>query len=228
MPEETITPILNQMTQEECETRKKRNRKIGFLWLVGPIITLVIILAINAIASFVVLQSYTPALDGGIGLAQSNGLITIARIIKVIAGLVGILATLCIFIGIPVGIIYLSKREELPNMKFDPRSGKGNASEVPAEINHWSWGAFGMNWIWGIVHHVWISLLVFIPFVNFFVVIYLGFAGNKLAWQADKWESVEKFLESERKWKPWGIFFFIFGVLMFLFRTMFSLLTLFN
>jgi len=197
----TFVPI----SQEEYEKRKSRNKKIGLLWLIGPAVTLVGVLLLYSIFNFV--------LFGASGGSASSSYLVVGQIIKVVLGLVGLVAVVCVMVGIPVGIIYLSKREEFAGMKFDPRSGKDNTSEIPSEINHWSWGAAGLTWIWGVYHRVWISFLVFIPIVNIVMIIYLGIKGNKLAWRADKWESVEKFLETEKKWKPWGIVFFALNIL---------------
>ncbi len=76
---------------------------------------------------------------------------------------------------------------------------------LPAELHRWSWAAFLMNWVWGIAHNVWIALLMFIPFVNFFMVIYLGIKGNELAWKNRKFESVEQFKQVQKMWTYWGI-----------------------
>ncbi|PIQ67350.1 ribonuclease G [Candidatus Uhrbacteria bacterium CG_4_10_14_0_2_um_filter_41_7] len=102
-------------------------------------------------------------------------------------------------------------------MKYDERSGKGEASIIPNEIKGWNWGAAGLTWIWGVPHGVWISLLVLIPFVNIIMWIFLGLKGNEWAWKKQQWESVEKFISYQNKWKPWGIAFFILGILGLLF-----------
>lgn len=86
--------------------------------------------------------------------------------------------------------------------------------EVPAEIQKWNWGAFFLNWIWGIAHNVWIALLCFIPVVNLGVAIYLGLKGNELAWKAKAWESVEQFLHKQRQWSKWGIIIFCASIVL--------------
>jgi hypothetical protein len=202
-----ISQPMSEMSVEEYEKRKKRNEKIGLLWLITPIATLFAVLFVYAIISFV--DSALVSADTGY---ENNNVVV--SIIKVVLSLFGVAAIVGIIIGVPLGIIYLNKRDNFSGMKFDARSGKGKMSEIPIEISGWSWGAAGLTWIWGASHRVWISFLVFIPFVNFFFWIYLGIKGNELAWRADKWESVGKFLETERKWKLWGIIFFILGVLL--------------
>lgn len=98
---------------------------------------------------------------------------------------------------------------------------------MPAELNHWSWSAFLLNWIWGIAHNVWIALLMFVPFVNFFVSIYLGIKGNELAWENRKFESVDQFKAVQRIWTNWGIGIWVvsFIITIFTFSMMIALIS---
>jgi hypothetical protein len=45
-------------------------------------------------------------------------------------------------------------------------SGQGERGFVPPEIRRWNWGAFLLNWIWGIGNDTYIALLLFIPLVT--------------------------------------------------------------
>jgi hypothetical protein len=56
---------------------------------------------------------------------------------------------------------------------------KNEAKELPIGVKGWSWGAFFLTWIWGIPNRVWLSLLAWIPIVNIFVAIILGFKGRE-------------------------------------------------
>ena len=47
-----------------------------------------------------------------------------------------------------------------PSVRFD-------AKAIPAEIKRWNWGAFLLNWIWGIGNQTYISLLALIPGFGF-------------------------------------------------------------
>lgn len=90
---------------------------------------------------------------------------------------------------------------------------------VPSEIMKWNWAAFFLNWIWGTYHRVWISYLVFVPFINIFAVFYLGIKGNELAWRANSFTSVQEFLDSQKKWQIAAILivlgtFLVFYVLL--------------
>lgn len=75
---------------------------------------------------------------------------------------------------------------------------------VPAEIKGWSWGAFLLNWIWGIGNNTFIALLALIPFVGFVMMVVLGAKGNAWAWRNGRWDSVEHFKRVQRKWAIWG------------------------
>jgi hypothetical protein len=76
---------------------------------------------------------------------------------------------------------------------------------LEAELKKWNWGAFLLTFIWGMAHGVMRSLLVFVPFYGFYEWVMLGIHGNRWAWEKRRWESVEKFHQSQRSWAKWGI-----------------------
>ncbi|MGD0856606.1 MAG: hypothetical protein ABSA18_12485 [Dehalococcoidia bacterium] len=91
-------------------------------------------------------------------------------------------------------------------------SGMGTNSPVPPDIKGWSWGGFLLTWIWGLGNNVWISLIAildFIPYIGWIISltmrIILGVRGNEWAWQHKKWDSIEHFQRTQRKWMWWGI-----------------------
>jgi hypothetical protein len=86
-------------------------------------------------------------------------------------------------------------------------SGQGYSAIVPTELIGWNWGAFSLTWLWGMSNRVWISLLALIPFplISIAMMIILGIKGSEWAWQYKKWDSIEQFQKSQRKWKIWGI-----------------------
>lgn len=182
----------------------QKNKKIGLFLLIGPIVGLIALIIINGIVSFFV---------GSTGADPESLSITV-NIVRVILAFLGLICVIGILVGIPVGIIYLNKKEIAKDIKYDERSGKKEASIVPEEIKGWNWGAAGLTWIWGLYHGVWISLLIFIPLVNLVMWVILGIKGNEWAWKARPWESKEKFITSQKKWKPWGIAFFIISFLL--------------
>lgn len=90
----------------------------------------------------------------------------------------------------------------------------GTGGPVPEEIRAmgWSWGAFWLNWIWGIAHNVWLSLLVFCLGIIWMIV--LGIKGNEWAWQHRRFDSIEQFKQTQAVWSSWGwIIFFVTLVL---------------
>jgi hypothetical protein len=66
-------------------------------------------------------------------------------------------------------------------------SGQGKSASIPAEIDRWNWGAFLLNWIWGIGNNTYIALLMFVPFVNMVMLFVLGFKGSAWAWRNKRW-----------------------------------------
>jgi hypothetical protein len=180
----------------------QKNKKIGLFFLIGPVAGLITILIVYALSSFAI-----ASLNVG-----TKGIV-VAQLINVILGLLGIICFIGMLLGFPFGILYLNKKELVDGARFDERSGKKGGSIVPEEIKGWNWGAAGLTWIWGVYHGVWISLLAWIPLINVVMIIVLGIKGNEWTWRARKWESVESFLSSQKKWKPWGMLFFAFAVL---------------
>ena len=83
-------------------------------------------------------------------------------------------------------------------------SGQGAAATVPAEVDKWNWGAFFLNWIWGIGNNTFIAFLMFVPLVNFIMIFVLGAKGSSWAWRNKRWESVDQFRAIQRSWAKWG------------------------
>lgn len=84
---------------------------------------------------------------------------------------------------------------------------------TPPEIRKWNWGAFLLNWIWGIRHGVWLSLLAFIPIFNIVWVFVLGAKGSQWAWENGHWDSVEAFKKTQRRWSIAGFSILILSIL---------------
>src|SRR5262245_46885840 len=82
--------------------------------------------------------------------------------------------------------------------RFDPRT-------IPAEIDRWNWGAFFLNWIWGIGNNTYVALLALIPFFGFIMLFVLGAKGSAWAWRNGRWDSVEHFKRVQRRWAIWGL-----------------------
>jgi len=82
-------------------------------------------------------------------------------------------------------------------VRLDPKT-------VPAEIDRWNWGAFLLNWIWGIGNQTYIALLALIPLFGFIMLFVLGAKGSAWAWRNGRWDSVEHFKRVQRRWAIWG------------------------
>lgn len=190
-----------------------KKRLTAILLMVGPFVLLPIILAVYAISSFVFSSAGSDATFGG---GDASLTMVIGNIVSIVLGLAGMLCVLGIFVGIPLGIYFLVQagKEETaanPHKTFDPRSGKGDISEVPPEIMGWSWGGFGLGWIWGVFNNVWWSLLQFVGPLGLPIAIYLGFKGRELAWKHKAWESVEAYQRTQKQWDKWGLIVFVVG-----------------
>jgi hypothetical protein len=78
------------------------------------------------------------------------------------------------------------------------------AISVPAEVKRWNWGAFLMNWIWGLGNRTYIALLCLIPVVNLVMVFILGAKGGQWAWKNKHWAGLEQFTHTQRLWAAFG------------------------
>jgi len=90
----------------------------------------------------------------------------------------------------------------------DNTSGQGEGALVPPEIRRWNWGAFLLNWIWGIGNDTYIALLSLIPLVNIVMPFVLGAKGSEWAWRNRRWRDVAHFKRVQRNWAIAGVAFF--------------------
>lgn len=118
--------MTEQQSQPAVQTSmqvSKRNRKIGLLWIVGPISGLIVVFILFAVVTFVANIAQGPQADTSADVVMN--------LINVVLGLVGVVCMLLVPIGIIVGILYMSKKEPVGNAVYDPRSGLGAYTEVP-------------------------------------------------------------------------------------------------
>lgn len=94
-------------------------------------------------------------------------------------------------------------------------SGGGPRAIVPPEVDRWNWGAFLLTWIWGIGNSTFIAFLMFIPFANLVMWFVLGAKGSAWAWQNRRWNSIEDFKRTQRKWALWGAIVPVLFILLF-------------
>jgi cytochrome oxidase complex assembly protein 1 len=88
-------------------------------------------------------------------------------------------------------------------------------NSIPAEIDRWNWGAFLLNWIWGIGNNTFIALLTLVPLFGLVMPFVLGAKGSRWAWRNGRWDSVEHFRRVQRKWAIWGAVVWIAGIVLF-------------
>jgi hypothetical protein len=86
---------------------------------------------------------------------------------------------------------------------------------IPPEIDRWNWGAFLLNWIWGVGNNTFIALLTLVPFVGFVMPFVLGAKGSRWAWRNGRWDSVEHFKRVQRLWAIWGAIIWLGGIALF-------------
>lgn len=89
----------------------------------------------------------------------------------------------------------------------------------PEELKRFNWGAFLLNWIWGVMHKQYITLLYFvaciIPVIGPLAIsIWFGFTGNKWAWKSKNWESIEQFNDAQRAWVRLWFVLAGFGIIL--------------
>jgi len=103
---------------------------------------------------------------------------------------------------------------EVGTPSMENTSGQGKLATIPEEIRGWNWGAFLLNWIWGIGNGVWIALLTLIPYVNIIMPFVLGVKGNEWAWRNRKWDSIEHFKRVQRNWARVGIYIIVVSLIL--------------
>lgn len=89
-----------------------------------------------------------------------------------------------------------------------------NTAEIPPELDRWNWGAFLLNWIWGVGNNTFIALLTLVPFVGIVMVFVLGAKGSRWAWRNGRWDSVEHFKRVQRQWAIWAVIVYLGGAVL--------------
>lgn len=189
-----------------------RNKKIGLLWLLGPFALLVLSLSLFAITTFVTTQLGVLANPIGITEMTNTGnpvlsnqssdiKTTVVKIISLLLSLLGIIAVIMITIGIPIGIHYLTRKNDsltIPSLQKLPAYARLNVDQIKY-IHTWSWTAFLCGLIWTLGNRLWLwAFLTFIPLVNLYVAIKLAKDGRQIAWEKGSWENFEQFKKRQK------------------------------
>jgi len=105
---------------------------------------------------------------------------------------------------------------------------------LPEELRGWNWGAFLLDFAWGVGNRVWwaaaviaVWLVVFltpIPAPLKFAIlvgvkVLLGFKGNEWMWRSRQWESPEQFKLVQHMWMNWGVILTIIFVILWVVTT---------
>ena len=86
---------------------------------------------------------------------------------------------------------------------------------IPVEIDRWNWGAFLLNWIWGIGNNTFIALLTLVPGAGLIMAFVLGVKGSAWAWRNGRWDSIEHFKRVQRLWAIWGVVIWLAVIVLF-------------
>lgn len=96
-------------------------------------------------------------------------------------------------------------------------------------LSKWNWGAFFLNWIWGIFNGCWwllpiylvIIVCSFIPIVNLFSIVLsiafsvtCGVKGTEWAWENKVWTSVDDFEHTQSVWSKVAVGLFFASLLL--------------
>jgi hypothetical protein len=95
-----------------------------------------------------------------------------------------------------------------PRVEIDP-------NVVPPEVDRWNWGAFLLNWIWGVGNGTFIALLALVPGIGLIMMVVLGAKGSGWAWRNRRWDSVAHFKRVQRAWATWGLVIWLGAIALF-------------
>lgn len=96
-----------------------------------------------------------------------------------------------------------------------PLAGQPKDTPIPPHLRRWNWGAFFLNWIWGLGNSTYIALLMFVPLVNIVMIFVLGARGSEWAWKNRTWDDEAHFKRVQRNWaRAVLIIFLLFALLI--------------
>ena len=124
--------------------------------------------------------------------------------------------TLLKAVDTPIVKAEIHKTAETATLATENTSGQGKLAVVPQEIKGWNWGAFLLGVIWGAGNNVWWSLLLLIPYLNMVWSFVMGVKGSEWAWRSKRWDSIEHFKKTQKKWRDWGIGLTVFVILIYI------------
>lgn len=101
------------------------------------------------------------------------------------------------------------------NVGGHKNTGLLSVKETPKCLNQWSWGAFSLNWIWGLGNGVFWPLVMLIPYVgqlaSLIIIFILGANGNRYAWEKFS-GTADEFDAKQKSWTTAGVIVFIIQI----------------
>jgi hypothetical protein len=105
-----------------------------------------------------------------------------------------------------------------------PREGFGSGA-TEEDLKKFNWGAFFLNWIWGLNHKYPMALIALglgilsnIPLIGLLFAVgqigfcvWLGMQGNRVAWESGRFSTVEEMHKCQKIWATWGLGLLIMG-----------------
>lgn len=107
--------------------------------------------------------------------------------------------------------------EEAESNSYTYDNQNNDTSELPIELQKFNWGAFLLNWIWGVGNRSYLTLWslaagllgLLIPLFGWIIQlalsIWFGVKGNEWAWKNNRWKSIYEFNRIQRLWVKWGL-----------------------
>jgi hypothetical protein len=149
-----------------------KNKVIGLFLVIGPMAMLIFILVAYAIASFVSTAmiagneniNVNANINAAAGLAEESVPSTAMNVIRMVLGLLGIIAVIGILVGVPLGIYFLAKKEGpevLAKLKAKPEFASLSDEQL-LFLGKVSWGAFFGCGIWALGNKLYLWALPYI------------------------------------------------------------------
>ena len=123
------------------------------------------------------------------------------------------------FLSVPVSlfflatsILFMKRFKDEPLEIWNPKGAK-----FPKKYQKLNFGAFGLNIFWGAYYGNLATFLIFFPFVNLLLVLYLLLRGNLVLFRTYAFETENQFKDSLKVWNKYGKIFGFFTIMFLLY-----------
>lgn len=121
------------------------------------------------------------------------------------------------FVALVVILWYVSTKKTKSIFALSVKPGMDKDSlEMLLELRRWNWGAFFLNWIWGLGNRVYAALWLFFPGMPIVMPFILGVKGSEWAWEKKKQKDIKKFKCAQKYWTIAGVAIFTINFLLFM------------